>query len=133
MLDFHCSMDPYYCIYRKYEDSREFYKEQLKNKDMLFVVAENDDHELVGFASASITSIPDTPAPVIGKLITNFVLEEYRKQGIGTKLFEMRMSWLKESNAKHVEMSVDAHNENALALWKKHGFKDYQYRLRKDL
>ena len=133
MMDFHCSFDPYYCIYREYEDSKEFYKEELQKEDRLFVVAEDENNRIVGFASAAITSIPNTSAPVIGTLISNFVLDDYRKKGIGTAFFNKRMEWLKEHNVKHVEMSVDANNKYALNLWKKFGFKEYYYRLKKDL
>lgn len=133
MLDFHHKMDPYYKIYSKYEDPREFYEKHLKNKNVKYVVAEDDNHELVGFASASITSIPRTKAPKIGILITNFVRKEYRGKGVGTKFFKERMKWFKENGVKHVEMSVDIRNKKAIALWKKYGFKDYQVRLRKDL
>jgi len=133
MLDFHCTFDPYYCIYREYDDINDFYKDELCKKDRFYIVAENDDCELVGFASASITSIPNTPTPVIGSLIASFVSEDYRRQGIGTEFYKKRMDWLKSHNVKHVEMSVDAHNKTALELWKKFGFKNYQYKLKLDL
>lgn len=133
MLDLHCAFDPYYCIYREYDDITDFYRDELSKKGRFYVVAENDNGELIGFASASITSIPNTPTPVIGTLIASFVLEDYRRQGIGTKFYEKRMDWFKANNVKHVEMSVDAHNKTALNLWKKFGFKDYQYKLKLDL
>jgi ribosomal protein S18 acetylase RimI-like enzyme len=133
MLDFHYKMDSYYKIYSKYENPREFYESHLKKKNVRYVVAENTDGELIGFASASVTSIPRTKAPKVGALITNFVKKEYRGKGIGTKLFKDQMKWLKENNVKHVEMSVDVRNKKAIILWKKYGFEDYQVRLRKDL
>ena len=133
MLDFHYGLDPYYKIYSKYEDPREFYSEHLQKKNVRYVVAEDSNGNLVGFASASITSIPRTKAPKIGTLIANFVRKEYRGKGIGTKLLKERMKWFKENNVKYVEMSVDVRNKKAIALWKKNGFKDCQVRLRKDL
>ncbi len=133
MLDFHCSLDPYYGIYRAHEDSSEFYKGELQKKDRLYLVAENGNGGIVGFASASITSIPDTNAPSIGILITNFVSKPYRGKGIGTAFHEKRMAWFKEQNVKHVEMNVDARNVKALEIWKKIGFKEYQIKLKKDL
>jgi diamine N-acetyltransferase len=133
MMDFHCSLDSYYGIYREYDDSSEYYKNELVKNDRLYLVAENKEGELVGFASTYFTSMPDTPAPAIGTLVTNFVLEEFRGQGIGTAFHEKRIEWLKTNNVKHIEMSVDVNNKNALDMWKKKGFKDYQYTLRKDL
>lgn len=133
MLDFHCSLDPYYGIYRAYEDSTEFYKEELQEEHKLYLVAENEGGDIVGFASASITSMPDTDAPSIGILVTNFVSEPYRGKGVGTAFHEKRMTWFREHNVKHVEMSVDVRNTKALEMWKKSGFEEYQIKLKKDL
>lgn len=133
MLDFHSQFDPYYKIYSKYEDPREFYEGHIQKENVRYVVAEDESGGLVGFASASITSMEDPTAPKIGILITNFVREEYRGQGIGTKLLGERMKWFEENGVKYVEMNVDARNTKALALWRKLGFKDYQIKLKKDL
>lgn len=133
MLDFHYKMDPYYKIYEKYEDHREFYKSQLNKKNVQFLIAKNDEGEAVGFGQASIISMPKTRAPKIGKLISIFVKPEKRGKGAGRKIFENQMSWLKENKVKYIEMHVDARNKKALALWKKQGFKDYQINLKMDL
>jgi ribosomal protein S18 acetylase RimI-like enzyme len=133
MLKFHSDFDPYYSIYSKYEDHKQYYSDQLKKKDALYVVAENDKKEIVGFASAYMVSMPKTKAPKIGTLVTNFVKKEYRGKGFGTAMFNFRMDWLKKNKVKHVEMRVDAHNKKALRLWRKYGFKDYQIGLKIDL
>jgi len=133
MVKFHTNFDPYYAIYTKYEDPKEFYKKQLAKKNTLYVVTENDKKEIVAFASAYIISIPKAKAPSIGVLVANFVKEKYRGMGIGTKQFTYRIDWLKRHHVKYVEMNVDARNKKALALWKKYGFKDYQVKLKIDL
>lgn len=133
MLKFHSKLDPYYDIYSKYEDHREYYKAQLEKKNTLYVVTENEDKEVVAFASAYIISMPKTKAPKIGVLVTNFVKDKYRGKGIGTEQLNYRMNWLKQHGVKYVELNVDARNKKALALWKKFGFKDYQIRLKMDL
>jgi len=133
MLDFHCAFDPYYCIYRQYDDITEFYESDLKKDDRFYVVAETDEGVLAGFASASTVSMPNTTAPAIGHLIANYVLEEYRNQGIGSEFYNKRMEWFKTKNVKHIEMNVDAHNEHALKIWKNKGFKEYQIILKLDL
>lgn len=133
MMKFHTSLDPYYDIYTKYEDSREYYKAQLDKKDTLYVVTENENKEIVAFASAYIISMPKTRAPKIGVLVTNFVKKAYRNKGVGTEQFNYRMNWFKKHGVKYVEMNVDARNKNVLALWKKFGFKNYQVKLKMDL
>lgn len=133
MLDFHHKLDKYYTIYSKYEDHKDFYKEMLSKKDTLFVLAKNEDGDTIGFGQASIISIPKTRAPKIGKLTSVFIKEEYRKQKVGTKIFNSLMYWFKKEKVKYVELHVDARNKKGLSMWKKLGFKDYQVNLKMEL
>lgn len=133
MMKFHTSLDPYYDIYTKYEDAREYYQAQLEKKGTLYIVTENENKEIIAFASAYIISIPKTKAPKIGVLVTNFVKKEYRGRGVGTEQLNFRMNWLKKHGVKYVELNVDARNKKAIQLWKKFGFKDYQLKLKMDL
>jgi len=133
MLDFHESFDKYYTIYSKYEDHKEFYKNQLQKKNAQFLIAKDKNGEAVGFGQSSIISMPKTKAPKIGKLISIFVKPEYRDKKIGKVIFEQQMEWLKKNKVKYIEMHVDARNKKSLALWKKYGFKDYQINLKMDL
>ena len=132
LVQFHNNFDPYYTVYSKYEDSREYYQEQLTKKDTLYVVAEVGGN-IVGFASCYIISIPKTKAPKIGVLVANFVQKEFRGKGVGTKLYNFRMNWFKKQKVSFVEMNVDARNKKALKLWKKFGFEDYQIKLKKKI
>src|SRR3990167_3711162 len=129
MLDFHHRIDPYYTIYSKYEDSKEFYRKQLGRKGVRFVLVVDSSGKNIGFGHASITSIPKTRAPKLGKLIAIFVKKKYRNKGIGSKIFRDLMQWLEKSNVKHVELHVDSRNRKTILLWKKLGFKDYQINL----
>ena len=133
MTEFHSDIDPYYDIYTKYENEEEFFTDQLKKKNFLYIVTENEKREIVAFASAKIISIPKTRAPKIGVLIENFVLKEYRGKGIGLAHLNYRMEWFKKNKVKYVEMTVDARNKKALSLWKKQGFENYQIKLKKNL
>ncbi len=133
MMKFHSNLDDYYEIYSKYEDHKEYYKEQLKKKDTLYVVAEDDTKNIVGFASCYIISIPKTKAPKIGVLVTNFVRKQFRGHRAGTSMLNFRIDWLKKQKVKFLEMNVDARNKSALKLWRKNGFVDYQIKLKKTL
>jgi ribosomal protein S18 acetylase RimI-like enzyme len=50
------------------------------------------------------------------------VLEEYRGQGIGTKLIQHLMQVAKDKYATHAEIGVVASNRRALALYRRLGF-----------
>ncbi len=133
MLDFHYDYDPYYKIYSEFENSRDFYKEHLEKNGVYYVVAEDKNGVLIGYASASITSLDDSDAPKICHFIANYIWEAYREKGIGTQLFDACMEWAQKNDVKHLELNVDARNLYAINMWKQFGFKDYQVILKKDL
>lgn len=51
------------------------------------------------------------------------VLEEYRNQGIGTKLLEFIKEYAKDNNFTDLRLTVNEENENARHLYEKMGFK----------
>lgn len=55
--------------------------------------------------------------------------QEYRKQGLGTKLLEYIIQWLKEEGFGKLELTVDPENELACYLYEsKFGFEKEEYR-----
>jgi GNAT superfamily N-acetyltransferase len=54
-----------------------------------------------------------------------FVLEKYRGQGIGTRLFNAFFSWAKKKGAKRKLVMAYAPNSEAISFYKKQGFSDY--------
>ena len=61
--------------------------------------------------------------------IDNFsVLEEYRKQGIGTKLMSYLISIAIEYRVINITLEVRVSNENAIKLYKKFGFREVALR-----
>lgn len=50
------------------------------------------------------------------------VLESYRRQGIGLKLFKEMEDWAKESSIQRLELMVVSSNEPAIKLFKSCGF-----------
>lgn len=55
--------------------------------------------------------------------IVTGLLEKYRGMGLGTKLFEELNNWALSSDIKRLELTVMTHNEIAINLYKKVGFK----------
>ncbi len=50
------------------------------------------------------------------------ILQEAAGQGYGTKLFEKLDNWAKDNGIHRLELTVMAHNEAGIALYKKMGF-----------
>lgn len=51
------------------------------------------------------------------------ILQEYAGKGIGGRLFDTLVHWAKESPLRRLELTVMTHNERAIALYQKFGFK----------
>ncbi|UUV17826.1 GNAT family N-acetyltransferase [Fusobacteria bacterium ZRK30] len=99
------------------EVTRSIIKRNLQ--DSFMYVAEEGD-KLVGFLTGergSANRIKHTTYIVIG------ILGGHRGKGIGRKLFEELEKWSKENNIKRLELTVMIHNEKAVNLYKKMGFK----------
>ncbi|MEA3431425.1 MAG: GNAT family N-acetyltransferase [candidate division WOR-3 bacterium] len=50
------------------------------------------------------------------------VLPDYRGKGIGAQLMEKMILYIKSKRGKELKLYVDAHNANAIELYKKLGF-----------
>ena len=57
-----------------------------------------------------------------------YVEEEYRKNGIATKLIENALTIVKDVD--FIDINVMAHNKDAINLYKKFGFNEFKISLR---
>lgn len=133
MIDYHHLLDDYYKPFSAYSDLENEISEWLKDKNMSIFVAE-DNGKLIAYLRSSVEKAPTySAAKKIGLIDDVFVEEVYRRQKIGTALFDEALNWFKIKNVKNIELNVDARNQPAIKLWKKFGFNEYKLRLRMDL
>ena len=62
-----------------------------------------------------------------------YVLEEYRNQGIASKLLNEAIKRCKEFNVKYIDIKVMKKNEIAINIYKKLNFKEFEIKLRKEI
>lgn len=89
------------------------------NSNSLTLVAE-ENGAIIGFLSAErgfANRIKHSAYIVIG------ILKDYRGKKVGGKLFEEMEKWALESNITRLELTVMTHNEGAIHLYQKMGFK----------
>ncbi len=135
MADHHYALDPEH--YRKsseYEKLENYPEEWINDKSSAIVVAE-EDNALKGYAVAAIENAKDFMAPhikKIGVIHGVFIETASRKKGIGRALVMKAIEWLQKKGAGHIELTVDANNNESYAAWKKLGFEDYKIRMRLD-
>ncbi len=89
------------------------------NRNAIFV-AENDKG-IVGVVTAQL--VVSTAAGGYGILIEDMIiLEEYRRQGLGTGLLNQVIAWGKEKGAERFQLVADRRNVPALEFYKDLGF-----------
>lgn len=93
--------------------------ELMYNSGSMILIVE-DGEEIVGFLEAErgfANRIKHSVYIVIG------LLKEYRGKKLGVKLFEEIEKWARESEIKRIELTVMIHNEGAVKLYERMGFK----------
>ena len=91
--------------------------QELKNETSYYVVANDEQNQIVGFAGVQF--ILDEAD------ITNIVTKKTsRNCGIGTKLLEELIKASKQKNIKNITLEVNENNIYALKLYKKLDFKE---------
>lgn len=90
-------------------------EEELKCTNSFFLVAKNDDNEIVGFAG--IKAILDE-----ADIMNIVVKKSFRGHGIGSKLLENLILFAKKHNLKTVTLEVNETNLSAIKLYNKFNF-----------
>ncbi len=109
-----------------------YFKELIENQ---FVILAEIDKKAVGYLAGSIYN-DDTFSYYDGKtaeLENMFVLEDYRKYGIGSKLVNSFIKWCMKNEAKQVFVTASIKNDNAINFYQKQGFENLNLTLRKKL
>ena len=91
----------------------------INNSNSLRLVAE-DKGDIIGFLSSErglVNRIRHRAYIVIG------IVKDYRGKKIGVQLFKELEKWALESNITRLELTVMEHNESAIKLYEKMGFK----------
>ncbi|GLC81802.1 GNAT family N-acetyltransferase [Lacrimispora brassicae] len=79
-----------------------------------------DEERIAGFLSAS----RGTAARIRHRAyIVTGILKDYRGKGLGEKLFKELEKWALEHQVTRLELTVMTHNEAAIRLYKRMGFK----------
>lgn len=91
------------------------FEEELKCENSYFIIAKNENNEIVGFAGLK-TIIDEAD-------IMNIVVKKsYRNNGIGSILLENLIYYAKSLNLKTVTLEVNDHNLSAIRLYDKFNF-----------
>lgn len=113
---------------------KNYFEKIYNNDNSIIFIAKDDDNTVIGYAFCKITTSDEGPYINHVALIDGlYVNEEYRHRGIATKLIEECKTWAKQAGAGIIELNVSSGNMNAISLYEKIGFKDFERKLRLSL
>lgn len=101
--------------------SYESFKENFFNLFSIYVLAEDENGEVVGFGGMQVIFEE-------AHIMNIAVLENYRRKGIADKILELLMSQAKERDAETMFLEVRKSNIPAQMLYAKHGFVEISVR-----
>ncbi len=129
---YHEELDPYFELLPDFEEKmRYYYSTRIRAGDGIILIASFDD-KAVGFIDAHLKERPPIFKQRVQGYIANvFVLPEVRGKGIGRKLVEGAIVWLRDQGALDVELSVAERNESGRSFWQNLGFRDIRIVMRK--
>lgn len=105
--------------------------EKVYNEKNNIIFIAKDNNKIVGYIYCKIDSIEDGPTSNLEALIDGLYVEkEYRNQGIATKLINFAINWAKEKNVKNIYLNVLEKNKDAINLYYKKGFKNFERKLK---
>jgi len=106
-----------------------------KNKGKIFVAVDESIRRIVGYCIGWIDS-GDWPwieyrGLRAGYICDCFVLDKYRRRGIGSSLVKEMLKWLKSRKIKITHLGVYSRNKRAYNAWKSVGFRELEITMRK--
>lgn len=108
----------------------EYFKDLIENQIIYLALAEK---EIVGYLAGSIHVESSYNTTSIAELDNMFILEEYRKYGLGTKLFNEFKSYCIENKIEELKVTASAKNVNAIKFYQKNGFEEFETTLKMSL
>ena len=98
----------------------------MKSENSLVLVA-LDGERVVGYSFSQINKSSDLEKRTkYGYIHDLFITSDYRRQGIGEKIYGEIIKWFHSKDIDRVELQVIAANKMADSFWRKQGFTDFQ-------
>ena len=108
-----------------------YFENIYNNKNNCLFITKEDNNIATGYAFCKIITSNEGPHINHIALIDGlYVNEEYRHQGIATKLIEQCKIWAIEAGASIIELNVMTKNINAINLYENIGFKELEKKMR---
>lgn len=127
-------IDPHFTMREKTSAGfeKEYLRPAMESEKSLVLIA-YDGEKAVGYARAEVQDVPNNRLRQIGHLDHLFITETYRRRGIGEQVYAEILGWFQSKGIERVQLDVIIHNAAATSFWRKHGYKDFQKTLYKQI
>lgn len=98
-----------------FEDRISGFKSFNKDNIKITIAIDDRDSKVIGYCIS-------TYEHGSGEIQTIHVLEECRGKGVGKRLINLHLSWLKHNNCNSIILSVDCNNVNTIEFYRTMGF-----------
>lgn len=105
--------------------------DRLEDPDAVVLVA--SDPAVVGYLVGTFSAPSDMWTVARAELVSMYVRESHRTQGIGTRMVDAFTEWAKGRGATRLHVTAYATNNSALHLYHSRGFTPNSITLNKDL
>ncbi|HEX9532762.1 MAG TPA: GNAT family N-acetyltransferase [bacterium] len=130
---FHSTLDPAFTPSAQWPREYGTYLRSLMTRDDAIALVARDAGEIVGYAVGRVTMLPPFfEQRYRGYIHDVFVKPQFRRRGVGRRLVDAILQWLRQQEVLLVELTVATNNE-AVAFWKRLGFSVYMQQMKKDL
>jgi ribosomal protein S18 acetylase RimI-like enzyme len=110
----------------------EVFEHFLQKEDSRIVVAEDKNHDFIGYLFVG-ESTNQMTGQTSGFIYDIYVTEKHRDKGVGTTLMKEAENYCKQKGYTRISLMVSTHNQPAIELYRKTGFKDEQIFMEKEL
>jgi len=110
----------------------EYFKAELTKKNSAVFIAE--DKKPVGIIIVTyFTPLRISKFGKKGYVSNLYVQKTHRNEGVGKKLLNASLKWLKNNKVKYISLEIHLKNNNAQKFYRNLGFKDYTLKLAKKI
>lgn len=101
----------------------EYFSDMLNNQVVFIALVDNS---VVGYLAGSINVELSYVTKSLAELDNMFILENYRKYGIGTKLVNEFKKYCLNIGIQEIKVTASTRNNNAIKFYKNNGFEDFE-------
>ena len=112
------------------KEGTDYFTEMLNNEVVYIALIEN---KIVGYLAGSVNIQNSYVTKSLAEVDNMFILEDYRKYGIGSKLMNEFKKYCIQNNIEELKVTASAKNSNAINFYKKNGFNEFEITLKQEI